>query len=178
MILCLLVNPLSEYQVSPGSVVFAIHRKSLTGNTGSPRAWIAAPLPFKLPRDNKLQVIDSHSVNFPESQLSPMFLAIEEHAPSFNLSQVDVVTDRNNLRKLLRWMGGNREKDIRIDLQLVGEKTVLMKRWDGSGEVAENRKAGYGHGFVDKMTVKEEGAEGKSAAHHRIVSYVSVCIGR
>ena len=42
---------------------------------------------------------------------------------------VDFITDRNALRKLLRWGSGVSGKDFRIDLELAGERTVFLNRW-------------------------------------------------
>ena len=51
-------------------------------------------------------------------------------AGAFNWSSVDIITDRNNLRKLLRWASSSSKQVFRIDTQLAGEGTVLFNRWN------------------------------------------------
>lgn len=105
----------------------------------------------------------------------------ESGEPPFNWSSVDLVTDRNGLRKLLRWINGPTEewemriKDFRIDMQLAGEKTMLFSRWE---KRTEEEMSGYtfGFNFEKKTTVPAKDCEG-SAGHHRIIQYVSLVSG-
>lgn len=91
--------------------------------------------------------------------------------PPFQWSDVEIVTDRNNLRKLLRWVEG-KSHDFRIDLQLAGKKTVLM------GRFAERYRAlfsgrTYGFSFEKSSTDPAPGCK-SSTGHHRIVTYVRI----
>jgi hypothetical protein len=101
--------------------------------------------------------------------LLPLFVAVKEQTPGFDWGSVDIVTDRNGLRKLLRWVDGD-SKPFRIDLELAGSKTVLMRRWEAR---YQEQMSGYTFGFAfeKKMTEESEGCEG-SSGHHRIVTYV------
>lgn len=98
-------------------------------------------------------------------------------------SSVDFVTDRSNLRKLLRWIKGTGEevkREFRIDLQLAGERTVLMTRWERINQTSRRRKlaehhTGIGHNFEKESTVPAKGCE-RGISHHRIVKYVSMQI--
>ena len=109
---------------------------------------------------------------------------------------VDVVTDRNNLRKLLRWIqhpwsdaprAGGRAgssnagtlpgvdplKDFRIDIQLGGRNTLLLHRWEKrTRELAEPPRSGCGINFERESTRPAKGCD-RSTGHHRIVTYVS-----
>lgn len=123
------------------------------------------------------------------SCLLPIFRAVdivaEENADtSLDWSTVDFVTDRNGLRKLMRWLQftGDKEgyaenatlKDFRIDLQLGGEKTVLMHRWEKrTRELANPPRSGCGINFERESTRPAEGCE-RSTGHHRIIQYVSM----
>lgn len=87
----------------------------------------------------------------------------------FDWASVDFVTDRNNLRKLLRWIGGP-VNDFRIDVQLAG-KTIMLNRWENRYQEQMSGKT-YGFNFELASTKAAPGCE-KSTGHHRIVQYVS-----
>ena len=90
--------------------------------------------------------------------------------PKYKWSELDILTDRNNIRKLLRWITHTAEKDFRIDLQLVG-KTVIFSRWEDKAVRASHEHFGYGHSFEAAYT--EAPAGPKILGHHRIIEYVS-----
>lgn len=82
----------------------------------------------------------------------------------------DFITDRNNLRKLLRWIGGTASKDFRIDLQLAGSRTILMNRWERRHQ---EQMPGWTYGFNFERASSQfpRGCE-DSTGHHRIIQYV------
>jgi hypothetical protein len=112
------------------------------------------------------------------NSLLPLMTAVdiyaeEEGSPPFEWNSVDIVTDRNGLSKLLRWIGGNQDaREFRIDLQLAGKKTVLFNRWE-----KRTREKGisytYGNNFEKASTQAAEGCPG-STGHYRIVCYASL----
>lgn len=55
-----------------------------------------------------------------------------ENQPVVEWPSVDFVTDRGNLRKLLRWIEdvSAGKAPFRIDMQLAGDGAVLMNRWE------------------------------------------------
>lgn len=92
---------------------------------------------------------------------------------AFDWSSVDFVTDRNGLRKLLRWIiagPADPPGDFRIDMQLAGSKTVLMNRWEHLTKEQSGTRRSYGHNFEELMTVPSPGCE-KGTGHHRIIAY-------
>ena len=119
------------------------------------------------------------------SCLLPLFRAVdvvsEENADTnLDWSAVDFVTDRNGLRKLMRWLthtGGDFAeplKEFRIDLQLGGNKTVLMHRWEKrTRENAEPPRSGCGINFERESTRPAKGCE-RGTGHYRIIQYVSI----
>lgn len=85
---------------------------------------------------------------------------------------IDFVTDRSNLRKLLRWIDGHKPKRaVRIDAQLAGDGTVLLNRWEKRNR--EYGQGSYGFSLEKKATKALPGCEG-ATSYHRIVKYVSV----
>jgi hypothetical protein len=93
---------------------------------------------------------------------------------TFDWPSVDFVTDRNGLRKLLRWISGTASKDFRIDMQLAGDRTVLFNRWEVR---TREQMSGYTYGFnfETASTRPASGCE-RSTGHHRIVRYVRYSI--
>ena len=73
----------------------------------------------------------------------------------------------------MRWIedrgDGDRPREFRIDLQLAGEGTVLMNRWEKATWAPPGN--GFGFSFEEETTVPAIGCE-KNTGHHRIVQYV------
>ncbi|PIL35057.1 hypothetical protein GSI_02844 [Ganoderma sinense ZZ0214-1] len=148
---------------------------------GSPPEWRGRPFPYRVPFDTDVRFVDQNGYRMDEAScLLPIFRAVdivaEENADtSLDWGDVDIVTDRNGLRKLMRWLqytpGPEKEapKEFRIDLQLGGKKTVLMNRWEKrTRENADPPKSGCGLNFERESTTPTKGCE-KSTGHHRIV---------
>jgi len=105
------------------------------------------------------------------SPLVPLFAAIDDMSPSFDYKQFDFITDRNNLRKLLRWATGvSDEKDFRIDVDVAGS-TCLFTRVEGQCTETAQGFRGYGHEYEKAATRPARGCE-KATGHHRMISIV------
>lgn len=91
--------------------------------------------------------------------------------PSFDIGTVDLVTNRNSLRKLFRFVSGDVYEPFRIDVQTQGTVTFLC-RWETEVEtiVFGSRASGYGHNF-EKITTKFEEDLRDSTGHHRAIRY-------
>lgn len=100
---------------------------------------------------------------------------VQDNNP-FDWSSVDFITDRNSLRKLLKWVGGTSDKEFRIDTQLAGDTTVLLNRWEKRNQEASGGFT-FGFSFEEATTKTAKGCEG-TTGYHRIVTYVSSSIGR
>jgi len=97
-----------------------------------------------------------------------------EEEEKFDWSSVDFVTDRNGLRKLLRWINavpGDPPRDFRIDMELAGSKTVLLNRWEQITKEQPGTRRSYGFNFEEAMTVPGPGCE-RGTGYHRIIAYV------
>lgn len=119
---------------------------------------------------------DQNGFRMPSAVLHPLVVAVnkkteDEGNPPFDWSSVDFVTDRNGLRKLMRWIGQKDVKDFRIDMQLAGEKTVLFNRWEKRTREQFNGRS-FGFNFEKESTTPAPGCK-SSTGHHRIVTYVS-----
>ncbi|KAI0738902.1 hypothetical protein C8Q80DRAFT_1112906 [Daedaleopsis nitida] len=151
---------------------------------GSPREWLERAFPYRVAFDTGVRFVDQNGYRMGAraSCLLPLLRAAdvvaEENADtSMDWAAVDVVTDRNGLRKLMRWLQHDRTtseeplKEFRIDLQLGGRKTVLMHRWEKrTRENAEPPRTGCGFNFERESTRPAAGCE-RGTGHHRIVRY-------
>lgn len=126
--------------------------------------------PIRVPKDTAAVYVDINSDKMPSSPLTPLICAVQHWNPDFDLSAIDVVSDRNCLRKLVGWAAGDSENEFRIDVELAGE-TVLLTRWERQ---TRDTKPGFGYTveFLKAATRQIAGCE-KSQEHHRIVTYVS-----
>lgn len=183
------VQPVSSYNwleskqptiVVPGSCFSNISSSDVSeliiysgGLKGAPALWKEPSPSLRLQRDSKDTYIDQNRARVPKHPLLPLVLAVEDVHPTYDFSVLDIVTDRNNLRKLCRFLS-DEEKESRIDLELGGDNTVIFTRWESNTiSVAKNNKyLGYGKNFEEYCAREQKGCE-NSTGHHRIISYVS-----
>ncbi|KIY52481.1 hypothetical protein FISHEDRAFT_55981 [Fistulina hepatica ATCC 64428] len=141
---------------------------------GPPREWLGREAGFKVSRDEGFHFVDQNAFRFPNAPLLPLFAAVDTLASSgsFSWRDVDFVTDRNNLRKLLWWIGGAMDgqplDDFRIDLQLAGKKTVLMSRWEKRDREGNTWRCFFN--FERASTRNVKGCQ-DGTGHHRILRY-------
>jgi len=157
---------------------------ALTLEPGSPRIWADRPLPISVAVDHGYNFVDQNGHRMGSRALFPLIRAVQdvesqsgtEGKDKFDWSSVDFVTDRNGLRKLLRWINAipqadDPPRDFRIDIQLAGSKTVLMNRWEQITKEQPGTRRSYGFNFEEATTVPASGCE-RGTGHHRIVTYV------
>ncbi|KAL4249380.1 hypothetical protein ABKN59_006919 [Abortiporus biennis] len=146
---------------------------------GAPPIWLNKELPFKVELDSGGKFIDQNGFRTPSSQHLASFIAIdvlqgEEGAEEIDWSKVDIVTGRNSLRQLLRWVNGEERggevRDFRIDTHLAGKKTILLDRWEARTLERPGEFTGYGHNFEEVSTKPVAGCEG-AVGNHRIIKY-------
>lgn len=142
---------------------------------GSPPEWTNRALPYNVQPDMGVHFIDQNSHKIPSANLLPLIVAVnqkqkDEGTPPFPWSSVDFVTDRNGLRKLMRWIIGGEVKEFRIDVELAGKKTILFNRWEKRTQERFNGRT-YGFQFEKASTKNALGCE-EGSGHHRINSYV------
>ncbi|KAJ7055901.1 hypothetical protein C8F01DRAFT_1211566 [Mycena amicta] len=163
---------------------------------GAPGAWADRPLPYQVEPDTGIAFVDQNSFRAPDGQtLLPIIVAVDkvheidarnERTESMGFDwaseKIDFMTDRNGLRKLLRWIdaqnvgaAGNGEneramKDWRIDMQLApGGRTVFLNRWEKRDQ---EQMPGWTYGFnFEKAATTAPRGVAQSTGHHRIVSY-------
>ena len=145
---------------------------------GHPRIWKNTTL-SKVPADSGVYYVDRNASHMGHrSPLFPIFAAIDTLQENFPYRDLDLVTDRNNLRKLLRCIDQQHDKAFRIDVDLAGKTCLLTRREEIMMETI-NEFRGYGHEYENGATTPHRGSE-EEIGHHRIITYVSchVVIGR
>lgn len=140
---------------------------------GSPPIWNDPTLPFKVTKDNFTAFVDQNAYRLPVHPLQPLIASVLYIDPQYDFKDLALITDRNNLRKLLRWLRGRgldsqTVREFRIDVQRIG-RTVLFVRKEP--KVVEVARLGYGLGLEKKVTEQPPGAP-EQCGHHRIVRYV------
>ncbi|KAI9448926.1 hypothetical protein F5148DRAFT_987853 [Russula earlei] len=141
---------------------------------GSPGVFTGRDVPFTLQPDTGSNFIDQNAGHLSDYPMLPLFTAVDvmygNEAP-VDWPSVDVITDRNGLRKLLRWLSpsaGREVCDFRIDVELIGTKTIVLGRWEGWARNPPSMRS-FGFGFEAAMTSPYPGCPG--SGHHRAISY-------
>lgn len=158
--------------------MYSIHVSLLSADrgesyTGSPGVWMDSN-PRRVPQDTGVVFIDQNSFRMGSriSPLTPIFRAIEEMHEginSYDYTNLDVVSDRNNLRKLLRWATGD-PSSFEIDIDCAGRTCLFTRREVKDSELVVGFK-GFGHEYEKAATRAAPGCE-NATGHHRIISMV------
>ena len=120
--------------------------------------------------------VDSNGHRLPQYPLLPIFVAADvlgcDGHSAIHWGSVDVLTDRNSLRKLLSFAEDPKPNDFRIDLELAGNWTLLLGRWE-TRTVEHSTMMGYNDSFERMVTASAPGCEKATlAGHHRVATYV------
>ncbi|EJP61688.1 geranylgeranyl pyrophosphate synthetase [Beauveria bassiana ARSEF 2860] len=140
---------------------------------GAPARWRPREGANRVSKDSGLQYIAQNAARHPENPLEPLFRSLYAENPLFNLTDVDVITDRNNIRKLLAFASPEpNKKDVEnftIDVEIVKDTTIFCRAETATVRViGPHEFRGHGHEFEKAYTVY---AVPKSTGHHRVISY-------
>ena len=140
---------------------------------GSPPRWSAPTAPRQLKKDSGLIYIAQNAARHPDSPLEPLFRALYIASPSFDIRAIDVVTDRNNVRKLLSFInpGSTRNglETFTINIEVANNTAVFCREETATHEfIGPGEFRGFGHEFEKAYTTSQISG---STGHHRIISY-------
>lgn len=142
--------------------------------SGSPPQWSPPSVAPKLAPDSGRVFIDQNAYRNPSYPLEPLIRAVTTSKSDFDFSSIDIITDRNNLRKLLRAVTGdfgNNDRNFTITVECVGTTVLLTRREERSSEVIPpGQFRGFGHSFEKAYTKWPKGME-LSTGHHRVIQY-------
>ncbi|RYP62995.1 hypothetical protein DL771_009480 [Monosporascus sp. 5C6A] len=139
---------------------------------GGPPKWKPPTLPITLPLDRGMQYVDQNAFRIPKYPFEPIFWALDLMNPDVRFNDVDLVCNRNSLRKLLDIAATGRCKDpFVMHLHMVA-KTLFITRKEKNGRamVLGSTNSGYGHNF-EKACTEADGDVVGTASHHRVVKY-------
>ncbi|KAI2463761.1 hypothetical protein F4781DRAFT_105746 [Annulohypoxylon bovei var. microspora] len=140
---------------------------------GVPPRWTPPRGQRRLPKDRGLVYIAQNAARHPDSPVEPLFRALYLAQPAFDILATDVVTDRNNIRKLLSFVdpssGRNGLEPFAIDVE-VTKNTAIFSRMETKTQefIGPNEFRGFGHEFEKAYTTYDISG---STGHHRILSY-------
>ena len=92
-------------------------------------------------------------------------------APDVQLDNVDLIVNRNSLRKLLNFAAGKRQEPFRMTIHMV-KNTLFISRNERNARLMIRGvyDSGYGHNFERAFTKPAHDLD-HSSSHHRVVQY-------
>ncbi|KAF2844350.1 hypothetical protein T440DRAFT_512249 [Plenodomus tracheiphilus IPT5] len=135
--------------------------------------WSPPKLSQQLLKDSGLVYINQNAARHPDSPLEPLFRALYMTRPSFDIGAINVVTDRNNIRKLPSFVmvdtNKERPESIIVGVEMI-KNTALFCRSSPMNQdhVGPHDFKGYGHEFERAYTKSQILC---NTGHHRIISY-------
>jgi len=162
------VKPLSSY-----NWIEAPNAKPTIAVPGSPALWSAPGVSRRLKKDSGLIYIAQNAARHPESPLEPLFRALYTTNPSFDIRWTDVVTDRNNIRKLLSFVDPSSTRNgleaFTINIEITKNTAIFSRDEAKTIEyIGPQEFRGFGHEFEKAYTITQVSG---STGHHRIISY-------
>ncbi|KAJ5253151.1 hypothetical protein N7489_003561, partial [Penicillium chrysogenum] len=117
--------------------------------------------------------ISQNAARHPDSPLEPLFRSLYIDHPSFDINSIDIVTDRNNIRKLLSFTKPTLSKNgldaFTIQVNMAAQTAIFSRDETATYEViGPGGFRGLGHEFEKSYTITRVK---DSTGHHRIISY-------
>ncbi|EUC48689.1 hypothetical protein COCMIDRAFT_86769 [Bipolaris oryzae ATCC 44560] len=138
---------------------------------GGPPKWTPLPLPTTLAQDAGHHFIDQNAARVPKYPFEPAFRALSLMNPGTNLTAVDIVANRNSLRKLLDLSAGKKLDPFCMGLNLVNSTLVISRKERTAQHMVHGApNSGYGHNFEKAFTTPDKDL-GNSSSHHRVIRY-------
>ncbi|EXJ59954.1 hypothetical protein A1O7_04102 [Cladophialophora yegresii CBS 114405] len=138
---------------------------------GAPAVWKSNEPPFKVTKDQGAYFIDQNTARCAAYPAEALFRSLAIMQPDLSMGDFDLVTDRNCLRKLLRFVCADVDQSFRIDVHLQG-RVMFLCRWEAELKriIRGHENFGYGHSFEHATTIFDKALR-DSTGHHRVVRY-------
>jgi len=138
---------------------------------GAPPKWNPPPLPTILAPDSGRHFNDQNAYRVPKYPFEPVFASLAIMEPYVVLDEVDIIANRNSLRKLLDFSAGKKLDTFCMGLHMVGNTLVVSRKERNAQQTIHGApNAGYGHNFEKTFTMPDHGM-GNSSSHHRVIRY-------
>ncbi|KAK0369742.1 hypothetical protein CLIM01_12900 [Colletotrichum limetticola] len=134
---------------------------------GSAAVFRDVPLPVAIPKDRGTFFVDQNAARAPEFPFTPLFRATASMNPSFRFDDIDILVNRNSLRKLLDFSAGRSQDSFCVILHLV-HRTLVIERCERTARelISGSKNSGWGRNFERIFTKYPLGLE-DSTAYHR-----------
>lgn len=140
---------------------------------GLPPRWTPLLGPRRLQKDCGFVFCAQNAARHPQSPVEPLFRSLFIENPDFDVRAVDVISDRNNIRKLLQFINPGRDshklEPFTINIEVTKNTAILARTQAATTEFIDPRDfRGFGHNFEKSYTISEIS---KATGHHRVLSY-------
>ncbi|KAK6193294.1 hypothetical protein LQW54_012595 [Pestalotiopsis sp. IQ-011] len=128
-------------------------------------------VPITLKADSGLQYIDQNAARVPRYPFEVVFNALQVMNPEVTFDEIDVLVNRNSLRRLLEFCQGRRPDSFRLNLFVINN-TLVIERCTKSAKqmIHGSANSGYGKSFEHAVTrVPLELQD--SMGHHCVLKY-------
>ncbi|ERF72516.1 hypothetical protein EPUS_09294 [Endocarpon pusillum Z07020] len=148
--------PVTKSEASPDylsrKTALAPYERDAIETQASPPLWSAPRAPRQLKKDSGLVYIAQNAARHPNSPLEPLFRTLYIANSSFDIRSVDVVTDRNNIRKLLSFVNPDSTRNglekFTISIEVTKNTAIFSRAETATHEVIGLHEfRGFGHEF-------------------------------
>jgi hypothetical protein len=138
---------------------------------GGPPKWTPPPLPTALAQDAGRHFLDQNAARVPKYPFEPAFRALSIMKPNTTLNAVDIIVNRNSLRKLLDLAAGKKPDAFCMGLNMINNTLVISRKERSAQYMIHGMpNAGYGHSFEHAFTTPDHDMD-DSSSHHRVIRY-------
>ncbi|KAH8199452.1 hypothetical protein TruAng_006390 [Truncatella angustata] len=114
---------------------------------GSPNLWLAPEGLRGVKKDSGHIYINQNAARHSDSPLEPLFQALNTTMPSYNIFSADVVTDRNNLRKLFEFAGRDKPahelEPFTMEVEVLGNTAIISYNLGGLNFIIRHELQGF-----------------------------------
>ncbi|KAK6213490.1 hypothetical protein QIS74_09492 [Colletotrichum tabaci] len=136
---------------------------------GHAAIWQGVTLPMTLSPDKGTYFIDQNTSLMPQHPFEPMFRAAASMNQDMSFGDIDIVTNRNSLRKLLDFCSPRSQESFRLHLHLV-RNTLIVERCEKQPREFAHGSRGWGRNFEKASTAFPSNLT-ESQGHHRTLRY-------
>ncbi|ROV91345.1 hypothetical protein VMCG_09679 [Cytospora schulzeri] len=138
---------------------------------GGAPVYQSIPLPIKVQPDSGFRYVDQNASRLPKYPFEVVFHAVEKMEPTFRFDSIDVLLNRNSLRKFFDFCMGRTQDSFRVNLFLVNNTLIIERCVKSPKEYLNNSGgSGFGHNFEQATTRLPPGLQ-DSSSHHRVLRY-------
>ncbi|ETS75502.1 hypothetical protein PFICI_12446 [Pestalotiopsis fici W106-1] len=128
-------------------------------------------VPMTLDKDSGIQYIDQNAARLPRYPFEVVFDALQVMNPHATFNKIDILVNRNSLRRLLEFCRGRGVDSFRLNLFVV-DSTLIIERCTKSATqmIHGSQDSGYGRSFEHAVTATHADLQG-SMGHHCVLNY-------